>query len=366
MAQRISIGTKANPLYDIVIENSFEKLPEELSDKGYEKLRLCIITDSKVAPLYLDEIKKLLSTVFAEVTEYIIPEGEANKNLDTVRAIYESLISKHFGRTDLLAALGGGVVGDITGFTAATYLRGIDFIQIPTTLLAQSDSSIGGKTGVDFNGYKNMIGSFYMPRLVYSNVSALKTLEGRQFVSGFAEVMKSALIKDASFFSWLIDKMYEIKEKDPDILEEMVYQTCNIKKSFVERDPYEKGDRAMLNFGHTLGHAIEKYEKFEMTHGECVALGCIAASFISWKHELLSKDEFYEIRDMFVPFGLPISIDDIVPEKVVELTHSDKKAADGVLKFILLKRVGKAVIDTTVTDEDMIGALNELNFNEND
>ena len=158
--------------------------------------------------------------------------------------------------------------------------------------------------------------------------------------------------------------MYEIKEKDPSTLEEMVEQSCMIKKSFVERDPYEKGDRAMLNFGHTLGHAIEKYKNFTMTHGECVALGCVAASYISWKHELLSMDEYYEIRDMFVPFGLPISIDDIDIAKVVELTHSDKKAGDGVLRFILLKRVGKAVIDTTVTDEDMANALNEMTFDE--
>lgn len=364
MSQRISIGTKANPLYDIVIEESYDRLSAELEGKDLKNKKVCIITDSKVAPLYLNEIKKIFSGICGEVCEYIIPEGETSKNLDTVRSIYEYLINEHFGRNDLLAALGGGVVGDITGFTASSYLRGIDFIQIPTTLLAQCDSSIGGKTGVDLNGYKNMVGAFYMPKLVYSNVSVLKTLDGRQFVSGFAEVMKSALIKDASFFSWLIDKMYEIKEKDPSTLEEMVEQSCMIKKSFVERDPYEKGDRAMLNFGHTLGHAIEKYKNFTMTHGECVALGCVAASYISWKHELLSMDEYYEIRDMFVPFGLPISIDDIDIAKVVELTHSDKKAGDGVLRFILLKRVGKAVIDTTVTDEDMANALNEMTFDE--
>ena len=200
MSQRISIGTKANPLYDIVIEESYDRLSAELEGKDLKNKKVCIITDSKVAPLYLNEIKKIFSGICGEVYEYIIPEGEASKNLDTVRSIYEYLINEHFGRNDLLAALGGGVVGDITGFTASSYLRGIDFIQIPTTLLAQCDSSIGGKTGVDLNGYKNMVGAFYMPKLVYSNVSVLKTLDGRQFVSGFAEVMKSALIKDASFF----------------------------------------------------------------------------------------------------------------------------------------------------------------------
>lgn len=364
MPQRISVGTKANPLYDIVIDNSFSHLSDELNGHGYEDKKICIITDTNVAPIYLNEVSNIFSEHFSKVTKIVIPAGEVNKNLDTIHSIYEALIKEHFGRNDLLAALGGGVVGDMTGFAAATFLRGIDFMQIPTTLLAQCDSSIGGKTGVDFDGYKNMIGSFHMPVLVYSNVNALNTLDGRQFVSGFAEVMKSALIKDDSFYSWLIDKMYEIKEKDPDVLEEMVNQTCLIKKSFVERDPTEKGDRAMLNFGHTIGHAIEKYKDFNMTHGECVALGCVAASYISWKHELLSKDEYYEIRDMFVPFGLPISVTDVDPAKIAELTHSDKKAGDGVLRFILLKRVGKAVIDTSVTDEDIIGAVNELLFDE--
>ncbi len=364
MSQRITIGTKASPLYDIVIEESFNGLGDELRERDLEKKRLCIITDSRVEPLYLKEITKITVGVFADVTSYVIPEGENSKNLDTVRGIYAKLISEKFGRNDILAALGGGVVGDITGYVAATYLRGIDFIQIPTTLLAQCDSSIGGKTGVDFDGYKNMVGAFHMPVLVYTNVGTLKTLSGRQFVSGFAEVMKSALIKDASFYSWLIDRMYEIKEKDPAVLEEMVQQSCLIKKSFVERDPLEKGDRAILNYGHTIGHAIEKYKDFKMLHGECVALGCVAAAFISWKHGLLSMDEYYEIRDMFVPFGLPISVTDVDPDEIARLTHSDKKAGDGILKFILLKRVGKAVIDTSVTDADITAAVKELLFDE--
>ena len=156
-----------------------------------------------------------------------------------------------FDRKDLLIALGGGVVGDVTGFAAATYLRGIDFVQIPTTLLAQADSSIGGKTGVDFDGYKNMAGAFYMPRLVYMNISALKTLDDRQFYSGFAEVMKHGLIKDGSFYEWLLENMYEICDRDVGTLLEMVMRSCNIKKLVVEKDPTEKGDRALLNFGHT-------------------------------------------------------------------------------------------------------------------
>ena len=283
-----------------------------------------------------------------------------------MKEIYKFLIGNHFNRKDLLIALGGGVVGDLTGYTAATYLRGIEFIQIPTTLLSQADSSIGGKTGVDFDGYKNMVGAFYMPRLVYMNMATLQSLSDRQFYSGFAEVMKSALIKDGNFYEWLIDQMYEICERDVETLAEMVERSCIIKKLVVEKDPLEKGDRALLNFGHTIGHAIEKYMNFTMTHGECVALGCVAAAFISWKKNWLSMEEYYEIRDMFVPFYLPISIDNLDIEKVLQLTKSDKKAENGYIKFILLKKVGKALIDKTVTDDEIREALQELNFNEND
>ncbi len=293
---------------------------------------------------------------------FSFPAGEESKTLSTVKDIYTFLIKEKFDRKDLLIALGGGVTGDITGFAAATYLRGIDFIQIPTSLIAQSDSSIGGKTGVDFDGFKNMVGAFYMPRLVYMNVSVLKTLDDRQFFSGFAEVMKHGLIKDGVFYEWLLENMYEICDRDTDTLLEMIERSCKIKKLVVEKDPSEKGERALLNFGHTIGHAIEKAQNFTLTHGECVALGAVAAAFISWKHELLSKDEYYEIRDMFVPFNLPISIENINPEEILQLTKSDKKVEGDFVKFILLKKVGKAIIDKTVTDEDILNAVAEIHY----
>ena len=258
------------------------------------------------------------------------------------------------------------MVGDTTGFVAATYLRGVDFVQIPTTLLAQVDSSIGGKTGVDFDQYKNMVGAFYMPKLVYMNVSTLKTLDDRQYYSGMGEVLKHGLIKSASFYEWILDNIYEIHDRNLDILEDMVYKSCTYKKIVVEKDPTEKGERAILNFGHTIGHAIEKAKNFELMHGECVALGCIAAAYISWKRELLSKDEFYEIRDMFVPFNLPITIEDIDPEEIYNLTTSDKKMEGDKIKFILLKKVGKAMIDTTVTKEEIIAGINEIYFTDED
>ena len=366
MAQRLPILYNKKPCYDIVFSHTFEELPQELQDLGAENRKICIYTDSNVEKLYAKQIQELLEPVCRKVILFSFPAGEEYKTLDTIKEAYKTLIEAGFDRKDLILALGGGVVGDMAGYTAATYLRGIDFVQVPTTLLAQSDSSIGGKTGVDFDGYKNMVGAFHMPRLVYMNLATLKTLDARQFYNGFAEVMKHGLIKDAIFYEWLIDKMYEICERDLDTLEEMIMRSCTVKKLVVEKDPTEQGERALLNFGHTIGHAIEKYKNFTLSHGECVALGCVAAAFISWKHELLTMEEYYEVRDMFVPFNLPISVEDIAPQEVLRLTKSDKKMKDGTLQFILLKRVGKAMRDTSVTDEDILAALDELTFNDED
>lgn len=362
MNSRLNILYQKKPCYDIVFSTDFQELLSELQTLNIESRKVCVVTDSHVAALYGEEIMGILKGNCTKNVLYTFEAGEKQKTLATVKEIYAFLIREQFDRKDLLIALGGGVTGDITGFTAATYLRGIDFVQIPTTLLAQADSSIGGKTGVDFDGYKNMVGAFYMPRLVYMNVSVLKTLDDRQFFSGFAEVMKHGLIKDASLYEWLLDRMYEICDRDADTLLEMVERSCKVKKLVVEKDPTEQGERALLNFGHTLGHAIEKYKNFSMTHGECVALGITAAAFISWKHEWLSMDEYYEIRDMLVPFNLPITVEDVNPEEILKLTKADKKMEGNSIKFILLKKVGKAVIDRTVTDEDILNALAEIHY----
>ncbi len=366
MAQRLPVLYNKKPCYDIVFSKSFEGLWEELQELGAEGKRLCIVTDSNVDALYGEEVLQLFADKCVKAVKYVFPAGEEHKTLDTVKEIYKFLIEEGFDRKDMLIALGGGVVGDTTGYVAATYLRGIEFVQIPTTLLAQADSSIGGKTGVDFDGYKNMVGAFKMPKLVYMNFSVLKSLDERQYFAGFAEIMKHGLIKDALFYEWLIEKMYEICERDLDTLEEMLMRSCSVKKLVVEKDPTEQGDRALLNFGHTIGHAIEKAKNFELYHGECVALGCVAAAFISWKRELLSMDEYYEIRDMFVPFYLPISVEEIDPEEILRLTKSDKKMESGRIKFVLLKKIGKAVIDTTVTDEEILAAIREIYFSEED
>ena len=366
MANRMTINYEKKPCYDIVFTDSFDLLVDELQAFDVENRRVAVIADSNTSVLFGDTVIQLLEGHCMQTLLYSFPAGESNKTLDTVRDIYKALIEAKFDRKDLLIALGGGVVGDVTGFVAATYLRGVDFIQIPTTMIAQSDSSIGGKTGVDFDGYKNMVGAFYMPKLVYMNVATLKELDDRQFYAGFAEVMKHGLIKDAVFYEWLLDNMYEIHDRNEEVLEEMIMRSCTVKKLVVEKDPTEKGDRALLNFGHTIGHAIEKAMNFEMVHGECIALGMVAAAYISWKHNWLSMEEYYEVRDMFVPFNLPISIDSIDPEEILKLTKSDKKMEGTQIKFVLLKKVGKAVIDKTVTDDEILDAIREIYFSDED
>ena len=366
MSRRLNVLYRKKPCYDIIFAQSFEELWEELALLGCGDRKLCIVTDSRVNEIYGEEVLGLLAGKCARAVKYVFPCGEANKTLDTVKEIYRFLIGEGFDRKDMLLALGGGVTGDITGYAAATYLRGIEYVQIPTTLLAQADSSIGGKTGVDFDGFKNMVGAFKMPRLVYMNLAVLRTLEERQYFAGFAEVMKHGLIRDAIFYEWLIENMYEICERDLDVLEEMMVRGCTVKKLVVEKDPEERGERAILNFGHTSGHAIEKAKNFQLYHGECVALGAVAAAYLSWKRELLSMEEYYEVRDMFVPFYLPISVEGIDPGEILRLTKSDKKMESGRIKFVLLKKIGRAVIDTDVTDEEILAALNEIYFSEED
>jgi len=347
-------------LYHIYLENSFEALTTYLEPLTISNRKLCIVSDNTVWGHYGESLQTQLTPCCKDITSFTFPAGEENKTLDTVKQLYEHLICNRFERGDMLIALGGGVVGDLTGYTAATYLRGIDFIQIPTTLLSQVDSSIGGKTGVDFDGYKNMVGAFYQPKLVYINVSVLKTLSDIQYYSGMGEILKHGLIKDANYYEWTISQMETIANRDATILMQMISTSCEIKRAVVEDDPYEKGARALLNFGHTLGHAIEKLSNFKLLHGHCVALGYIAAAHISYKRDLLTLEELYEIRDMNMGFELPISISDMDEQEILKITKSDKKMDGDKIKFILLKKIGHAFVDKTVTDDELLEAIHFL------
>ena len=357
----LPVKYNGKPAYQVYIGDSFEGAAQ-LADAScsLKERRVCIVTDSNVETLYADDIQAQFEAVSRSVFRYVLPAGEEHKTLDEIRKIYAFLIERGFDRHDVLVALGGGVTGDMTGFAAATYLRGIRFIQIPTTLLAQVDSSIGGKTGVDFLQYKNMVGAFHMPSMVYIAICALSTLDEEQFAGGMGEVLKHGLIKDAAYYEWTIGNMSEIAARNPAVLRELVQRSVEIKRQVVETDPEEKGERALLNFGHTIGHAIEKLKDFSLPHGHCVALGCIAAAWISFRRSQLSEEEFYEIRDMMVGFDLPISFEGPSPEEIIEALRHDKKMAAGRIRFILLKKIGKAYIDLTVTDDEITDAIRQI------
>lgn len=356
----LTVHLNEEPIYNIVYSDTFEKLPDLILELGSEKRKICVVSETNVASLYMDAILLSIKDCCSKAIQFVFPEGEQSKNLNTVKDLYEKLILEQFDRNDLLIALGGGVVGDLTGFTAATYLRGIDFIQIPTSLLSQVDSSIGGKTGVDFDSYKNMVGAFHMPKLVYMNLSVLNTLDNRQFCSGMGEIVKHGLIKDATYFNWLKDNSTSIENKDMSMLYEMVRNSCIVKKNVVENDPTEKGERALLNFGHTLGHAIEKYMNFEYLHGECVFIGMLLATIISYNKGNISLEDKNLIFNTISAFNVPILPKDIDIEKILSYTKNDKKVVGDKVKFILLKNIGEAYIDMDVTPDVMRASLNEL------
>lgn len=331
--------------YPIVWTESFAGLPERIRELSCKATKICIASDSTVAALYLQEVVSVLRPEY-QVDTFVFPAGEEHKNLDTVRDFYRILIEKHYSRKDLLLALGGGVVGDLCGFTAATYLRGIDFIQVPTTLLAQVDSSVGGKTGVDFEQFKNMVGAFHQPRLVYMNMQTLSTLNNELFTCGMGEILKSALIYDAAFYQWLGEHRHEVLARDHEALAHMVRECCRIKSEVVESDPTEQGIRAILNFGHTIGHAVEKLMHFTMLHGQCVGIGMAAAAWLSFQKGLLKDNEYQLILELNRYYGLPDHVEGLSTEDILQAMASDKKASDGNTKFILLDRIGHAVIET--------------------
>ena len=348
------------PSYELLIEPDFSNLIDALGALEMNNRRFMIVTDSNVGSLYAKQIQDLLAPIARSVSIFTFPAGEKSKNLDTVNDCYEQLIIEGFDRKDILIALGGGVVGDLTGFVASSYLRGIRFIQMPTSLLAMVDSSIGGKTGVDFNNYKNMVGAFYQPKLVYMNIDTLHTLPMSEYLSGVSEIIKHGLIMDSSFYRWLKDNASDIKARKYTVISEMIKRSCQIKKEVVEEDPMEAGIRALLNFGHTVGHSVEKLKNFSYLHGECVSLGACAGAYISYKRSYLTYEEYKDIIDTFKAFNQPVKVEGLDLNVIYETTFLDKKMDGGRINFILLKSIGEGIIDNTVTKDEMIEAIESI------
>ncbi|HWT74246.1 MAG TPA: 3-dehydroquinate synthase [Mobilitalea sp.] len=356
----LTVNYEGRPAYDIMLEPDFSKIAGAIEALGMTGRKFMIITDSNAGKFYAEDLKNIISPIAKIVHTYTFPAGEASKCLDTASQCYEELILAGFDRNDVLLALGGGVVGDLTGFVAATYLRGIRFIQVPTSLLSMVDSSIGGKTGVDFKAYKNMVGAFHQPKLVYMNLSTLLSLPEAEYFSGMGEIIKHGLIKDAEYYTWLKENVAGISQKQYEIIKEMIYRSCKIKKAVVENDPKEQGERALLNFGHTIGHSVEKLMNLTLLHGECVCIGMAAAAYISMKRENISSQEYEDILATIKQFKEPITVSGLDPEQIYEVTRLDKKMDADKIKFILLQKMGYAIIDTSVAKDEMLSAIHAI------
>ncbi len=351
---RVELGERAYPIHigERLLADASLVLP-------YLDLpRVAIVTNTTVAPLYLQQLSAALRAQGVEVISIVLEDGERYKNWATLNRIYDALLEQRCDRKTTLIALGGGVVGDLAGFAAATYMRGIPFVQVPTTLLAQVDSSIGGKTGINHPLGKNMIGAFYQPRLVLADTAVLATLPPRELSAGLAEVIKHGLIRDAAFVAWLEQNMEKLLACDAAALAHAVRCCCEIKAAVVAADERETGVRALLNFGHTFGHAIESALGYgEWLHGEAVAAGMAMAAELSRRMGFIAQADVDRVVALLKRAKLPVAQPGIAPARLLELMAVDKKTEGGRLRFVLLDRIGAGSIRDQVPAELLQQAL---------
>lgn len=353
---KVELGERS---YEIIIDSGIlNKIGEKISDLGFSS-RIAVVSNPTVYGLYGKIVEESLKKAGFDVITVLIPDGEEYKDLLWVYSIYSELLKHRLDRSSALIALGGGVIGDITGFAASTYMRGISFIQVPTTLLAQVDSSVGGKTGVNHPLGKNMIGTFYQPRLVWADIDTLKTLEKKEVLAGLAEVIKYGIIWDAELFKFLKDNISRILNLDKEALGHIIKRSCEIKADVVSKDEREAGLRAILNYGHTIGHAIETatgYAKY--LHGEAVAMGMVAEARLAVLLGLLDKAASDRINTLIDSYGLPTAAPkDIDKNTLLSLMQIDKKTIKGKLTFILPEKIGSVAIKKVDDIEKITGAL---------
>jgi len=348
----VELGARSYPIY--VGAGCLPELGARLAETGSGR-RVAVVTNETVAGLYLDRVRESLVAADFDPVAVRIPDGEEHKNLAWLALLYNQLIDGGIDRHGSVVALGGGVVGDLAGFAAATYLRGIRCVQVPTTLLAQVDASIGGKTGINHIAGKNLIGAFAQPRFVLADVDTLRTLPRRELTAGLAEVIKYGAILDAEFFALLENQLPALQRLDRELLTEIVRRSCMLKAQVVSADETEGDYRAILNFGHTIGHAIESLTEYrQFLHGEAVAIGMVAAARLSSRLGLCREDDYQRIRRLLQRCGLPIDIPpDVRGEPLALAMRTDKKAQGGTIKFVCLERIGKTRFER-LTCEDVV------------
>lgn len=322
--------------------------------------QILIVSNETVAPLYLDQLKAVLPAV--QIDEVILPDGEQFKTLDQLNAVYDHLLKNRHNRTTTLIALGGGVVGDMTGFAAACYQRGVNFIQIPTTLLSQVDSSVGGKTGVNHPLGKNMIGAFHQPQVVLASVDVLRTLPDRELSAGLAEVIKYGLVYDSGFLDWLEGNMSGLVGRNSALLSRAIYRSCELKAEVVAQDEKESGVRALLNLGHTFGHAIESCQGYgNWLHGEAVAVGTVMAADLSQRLGWINSEDYARVVRIFKLANLPVAAPEgMTADEFMSLMAVDKKVIDGQLRLILLRSLGSAVVTDKFDPKALQQTLNHF------
>ena len=331
---------------------------ESLLQAAVQTRYILLVSNTTVAPLYADAVRKALSD--RRIVDVILPDGEQHKSLATAGRVFDVLIANRFGRDALVLALGGGVVGDLAGFVAACYQRGIDYVQVPTTLLAQVDSSVGGKTAVNHPGGKNLIGAFHQPREVFADTDVLATLPERELSAGLAEIIKYGLLADRSFFDWLEANMPALRRRDPQALAHAIYRSCQIKAQIVGRDEREQGERALLNLGHTFGHAIEAATGYvEWLHGEAVGVGLLLAASMSQRLGALSAADVQRVAALLERAGLRTCAPQIGAATAADFVRIDQKVQGGRVRLVLLARLGEAYITGEYADAALHSTLQE-------
>jgi 3-dehydroquinate synthase len=351
---KVELGSRS---YPILIGDGLLGQPDLLGQHVPAR-DVLIVSNTTVAPLYLDTLSAALEP--RRVVEVILPDGESHKTLANVARILDVLVANRFARDCTVVALGGGVVGDMAGFAAATYQRGVPYVQVPTTLLSQVDSSVGGKTGVNHPGGKNLIGAFHQPIVVLADTRTLTSLPPRELRAGLAEVIKYGLICDAQFFTWLETHIEELLAGDPAALARVIHRSCEIKAEIVGRDEREQGDRALLNLGHTFGHAVESATGYKQwLHGEAIGAGLLMAAAMSRECGLMTAEDVVRVERLIARTGLPTHIDAVSPETAHEYMRIDKKVQSGRIRLILLRKIGEAFITADYPESALERTLQE-------
>ena len=350
----VDLGARSYPIH--IGKEILPRLGEFLAANGLGG-KVAVISNPTVAKLYLDTVLHVLSSAGMTAVPVLLPDGEEHKTLESLAVIYDRLIAARLERKSSVLALGGGVIGDIAGFAAATYLRGVPFVQVPTTLLAQVDSSVGGKTAVNHADGKNLIGAFYQPKLVVIDVAVLRTLPRRELIAGIAEVIKYGIIEDSALFQLLEAKVGRLIDLDLDLLAEVIATSCAIKARVVEQDEREDDYRAVLNFGHTVGHALEAVTNYkQFLHGEAVGVGMVKATELSYRQDFCDATTLDRVKRLTAASGLPVDLPDgLALNSLIQAMEVDKKAVGGKIKFVMSKGIGRTAFHRLSPSEILAG-----------